>query len=324
MAQISETTRTQSVASRLVVQKSTRPWDSRLAFDRSDLGIAFYLLAIVSMALMDACAKSLVQSYPVGQVAFFRCLFAFLPIALLILHGGGVAALATQRQAMHAVRGVIMIIAIFLFFYALKFLLLAEATAIFFAGPLFMVILSVALLGERVPRSIWFAVFIGFVGVLIMLRPGNGILRVEAFWALGAAFFYALAMITTRTLTRTESILSIVVYGNLVALLVSAFTLPFAWITPTFEELGVFVLIGVFGGLSTLFFVEACYRTRVSVLAPFDYTALIWAAVLGFLFWHELPDIWILLGTAIVVTMGLYVWRAQIGGNIGSSQGKFS
>ena len=185
-----------------------------------------------------------------------------------------------------------MITAIFLFFYALKFLMLAEATAIFFAGPLFMVALSVPLLGERVHRNIWLAVIIGFVGVVIMMRPGAEILRVEACWALGAALFYAFAMIATRSLTRTETVLSIVVYGNLAAVLVSAVSLPFGWITPTLEEMGVFVLMGLGGGLSTLFFVKACRHTRVSVLAPFDYTALVWAAALGFLFWQELPNTW--------------------------------
>ncbi len=313
MAQLAETARTRSIPPRSGFTDSAGPLTNRPSLERSDLGIAFYLLAIGSMAMMDACAKWLVQSYPVGQVAFFRCLFAFLPIGVLVLHSGGLAALATRRPAMHALRGVVMITAIFLFFYALKFLLLAEATAIFFAGPLFMVALSVPLLGERVHRNVWLAVIIGFVGVVIMMRPGAEILRVEAGWALGAALFYALAMIATRSLTRTETTLSIVVYGNLAAVLVSAVSLPFGWTTPTLEEMGVFVLMGLCGGLSTLLFVKACRHTRVSVLAPFDYTALVWAAALGFLFWHELPDLWIWLGTAIVVTMGLYVWRNQIG-----------
>lgn len=312
MAQVTETARTQSVPPNLGFTDAARPSASRPSLERSDLGIAFYLLAIAGMALMDACAKWLVQSYPVGQVAFFRCLFAFLPIGVLVLHSGGLAALATRRPIMHALRGVVMVTAIFLFFYALKFLLLAEATAIFFAGPLFMVVLSAPLLGETVHRNIWLAVVIGFVGVLIMMRPGAEILRVEACWALGAALFYALAMIATRSLTRTETILSIVVYGNLAAVLVAAMSLPFGWTTPTLEEMGAFVLMGLCGGLSTFFFVKACHYTRVSVLAPFDYTALVWATAIGFLFWHELPDLWIWLGTAIVVTMGLYVWRNQI------------
>ena len=100
-------------------------------------------------------------------------------------------------------------------------------------------------------------------------------------------------------------------------------TLPFAWITPIPEEMGVFILMGICGGLSTVFFVEACRSTRVSVLAPFDYTALLWAAAFGFLFWSELPDLWIWLGAAILVTMGLYVWRSQVDHDFGTAKGKF-
>lgn len=271
--------------------------------------------------MMDACAKWLVHSHPVGQVVFFRCLFAFLPIGFLVLHSGSLASLSTRRPVMHVLRGLVMVAAIFLFFHSLKYLLLAEATAIFFAAPLFMVALSVPLLGEPVQRKIGLAVIIGFAGVLIIMRPGDQIWRVEAFWALGAAFFYALAMIATRSLTRTETVVSIVVHGNIAAVLLGAASLPFGWITPTLNEMAVFVVMGLCGGISTLFFVKACRYTRVSILAPFEYTALVWAAVLGFLLWRELPDAWIWTGSAIVVTMGLYVWRNQIGQNRGIQTG---
>jgi len=311
MAQLGELRRTQSISHGPSSANSAGSSRNHGPWERSGVGIAFYLLAIGSMAFMDASAKWLVQSYPVGQVAFFRCLFAFLPIGVLVLHGGGLSALSTGRPAMHALRGVTMIAAIFLFFHALKHLMLAEATAIFFVGPLLMVALSVPLLGERVHRNIWVAVIIGFAGVLIMMRPAAEMLRVEACLALGAALFYALTMIATRSLTRTETILSILVYGNLTAVLVSAMSLPFSWVTPTMGDMGVFALMGLCGGLSTFYFAKACRYSRVSVLAPFEYTALVWAAGIGFIVWHEVPDLWVWLGTTVVVVMGLYVWRDQ-------------
>lgn len=278
---------------------------------RPGIGIGFFLIGIACQAIMEANAKWLAQDYPVGQIAFFRSLLAFLPIAILVSYNGGLSALTTGRLAMQVLRGLVMTATILLFFAGLRYMPLAEASAIFLAAPLIMTALSAPLLGERVGFGRWSAVCLGFCGILLILQPNSDVFRIEGLLLVAAALFYALAMITTRDLARTDTVSSIVVYGNLIVVVTSAMTLPFGWVSPAPGDLQIFLLMGLSGGFGTFFLVLSFRFAPVNTLAPFDYTKLILAIAIGYLVWQDLPGLWVWVGAAIVVASGLYIVHCE-------------
>lgn len=278
---------------------------------RPGIGISFFLIGMACQITMEANAKWLSQDYPVGQVAFFRSFLAFLPIAILVSYSGGLSALKTGRLGMQAVRGLVMTITILLLFAGLRYMPLADASAIFLAAPLIMIALSAPLLGERVGLGRWSAVGLGFCGMLLILQPSSDVFRIESLLLVVAALFYALAMITTRDLARTETVPSIVVYGNLVVVLVCAMTLPFGWMSPAPEDLQIFLLMGLSGGFGTFFLALSLRFAPVNTLAPFEYSSLVLAIGIGYLVWQDLPGLWVWIGAALIVATGLYVVRCE-------------
>ena len=194
----------------------------------------------------------------------------------------------------------------------LRGLPLAEAVAVSFTEPLFITALSGPLLGEAVGVRRWAAVIIGFVGALIMVRPGTEAFRPEALLVLTAAFAYALAMVLTRRLTRTETDVALVTYTTLIAGLAS---LPFAslvWQAPGSGDLGLFALVGIAGGSAAYLLVIAYRNAPAAVVAPFDYTSLIWASVFGWMLWREAPEPAVWVGAAIVAAAGVYITRREM------------
>ena len=276
-------------------------------------GIVLALLGVSGFALMDAAAKYLSEGYPIGQVVFVRNAFAILPLLLLLCREDNLQAMRTRRPGLHLLRGLTGFGALLTFFLGLRYLGLAEATAIGFAAPLFITALSVPMLAERVGLHRWSAVLVGFIGVLIMLRPGSGALQAAALLPLAAAFFYGLTMNLTRKLSRTDSTPAIAIYGNLTGLLISLALLPLGWITPTADDLWVFAAMGLIGGCSTYVLTQAYRFATPSVIAPFDYIALIWAVALGWLVWRDLPDLTTWAGVAVVIASGLYILHRETG-----------
>jgi drug/metabolite transporter (DMT)-like permease len=184
------------------------------------------------------------------------------------------------------------------------------------SGPIFLTALSVPLLGERVGIRRWSAVFAGFVGVLIMVRPGSGVLEWKALTAIAGAFFYALAMVSIRRLSRSEPAGSIVFYFTLFAMAAGLFTLPLAallpdwigpWVWPDADGWAILIGIGLLGGTAQLTLTYAFKLAPVAVIAPFEYGSLVFGVVFGLLIWQEAPDRYILLGAALVIASGLYI-----------------
>ncbi|MEQ9639241.1 MAG: DMT family transporter [Alphaproteobacteria bacterium] len=274
-------------------------------------GIGFMIASMGAITALDATAKWLTDGYPITEVVFFRSLFALLPVGVLAWREGGLTALRTTRLAAHALRACIGVITTFLFFLALSLMPLADATAIVFCGTLFVTALSVPLLGEKVGPRRWAAVLVGFLGAMVIVRPGMGVFGPAAMIALAAAFCYALIVISTRWLTRTETTAALGFYYAALGALISLAGLPFGWVLPTWTDLGLFVLLGLFGGVGTLLMIEAFRHAPVAVVVPFEYTALIWATIYGYLIWHELPDGFTWLGAAILVASGLYVMHRE-------------
>jgi drug/metabolite transporter (DMT)-like permease len=276
-------------------------------------GIALMVLSVFLFTCMDAVVKWVGQTHPVGQIVFFRNLFAFLPILYFVGRTGGVAVLRTRNIGGHLWRGLVGVGSMGCLFAAYSLLPLGDAVALAMSGPIFMTALSVPLLGEIVGRRRWTAVAIGFAGVLLMTRPGVGSLAPGAVLALSGAVFYALAMISIRKLSRTEHPTTIVFYFTLFAMLAGAASLPFGqWVTPASAlDLGLLIAVGLLGGLAQFAMTHAFRLAPVALVAPFDYLALVFAMAFGYAIWRELPDGWILSGAAVVVASGLYILHRE-------------
>lgn len=302
-------------------QRDARQGDGRQENAKGDArkGIAFMVLAVGLFAVMDAMVKWLGAGYPTMEIVFFRSLFAFVPLGFLIFRDGLASAVTVRDPLGHALRCGVGIVALTVLFYGFAHLPLADVIAITFAAPVFVTALSVPLLGETVGPRRWTAVLIGFVGVLIMVQPGAGMFDPVAALVLFGTVFYALAMIFVRKLARTETNTAIVFYFTLTCTLVSAAFLPFQWVTPTWPDLALLVAVGIVGGLAQITITLAFRYADVAVVVPFEYTAMIWGALLGFFIWGEIPGLNIWVGVTIVMASGLYILHREA--NLGLPRG---
>ena len=256
---------------------------------------------------MDAIIKWMTADYPVPQVVALRSWFGLPFLLMLALYEGGLQGLRTRRPLVHIGRYTLVLALSFSFFWALSQMKLVDAIAITFAAPIFITALSVPLLREAVGWHRWIAISVGFCGVLIMLRPGMGVFQWAALVALGSTMVYALLMITTRALKSTESTAALMFYPQLGMSVTGIFFAPFFWVTPSLNDLGLFALAGIFGSVGVICVTHAFRLAPVATISPFEYSALIWATLLGFLLWGELPDNITLIGAIIVTSSGLYI-----------------
>ncbi|MCZ6722870.1 MAG: DMT family transporter [Gammaproteobacteria bacterium] len=275
--------------------------------DRPALGIALMLAGIAGFAVMDAIIKWLTADYSVPQVVALRSWFGLPLLFLFALREGGLKSLRTRRPLVHIGRYCLVLILSFSFFWALSQMKLVDAIAITFAAPIFITAFSVPLLKEPVGLHRWAAIGVGFCGVLIMLRPGMGVFQWAALVVLGSVLAYALLMITTRAFKATESTAALMLYPQLGISLTSIVVAPLFWVTPGLGDLGLFALAGLFGSVGVMCLTHAFRLAPVAAVSPFEYSALIWATLLGFLLWGELPDSYTLIGAGIVIASGLYI-----------------
>jgi drug/metabolite transporter (DMT)-like permease len=269
--------------------------------------IGIMLLGIFLISCMDAMLKWLGENYSTIQIVFFRSCFAFVPVGVALYHKGSLAHLKTKRPFGHLARAVIGLAALSLFVWGLTLLPLASVIAISFAAPIFVTALSVPLLREKVGARRWTAVFVGFLGVLVMVRPGGELFQWAALVVLGAVALYSLMIILVRNLGRTESASSIVFFYSVFSSVISGVLLPFFWVTPSMLDLMVLIGTGLIGGSAQLAITSAYSRANVAIIAPFEYSAMLWAVIFGFFVFAELPGIEVWMGAPIVVASGLYI-----------------
>lgn len=270
------------------------------------------LLAVAFFALMDAGLKELAGSYPPMQVAALRGA-ASLPFVLAwVLATSGLRPLLKVRWPLHLLRGGIGIGMMATFAYALQTLPLTTAYSVFFVAPLLITGLSVPLLGEKVGPRRWTAIGIGLLGVLVLLRPrGDGLMSWAAFAVLLAAAGYAVSAITVRILARTDSTASMMVW-LLVFLATGAGALAWpSWVPIAPGDGWVIIGVGLAGALGQYAITEAFRTGEASLLAPLEYTALVWGVLLDVSLWGVLPDSITWLGAAIIVASGLYLLRRE-------------
>ena len=291
---------------------STNPHPGR---DRPFLGIACKIAATLFFALMFAAIRWLGPYFPIGEIVFFRSVLGLPVIVVAAFLTRGPSLLSTRRIDSHAIRSIAGTISMFCNFAAYIFLPLADATAIGFAAPLFVVILAALVLAERVHATRWSAVVLGFIGVLIIAGPEGGVSHSAlygAFFALAGAGLTAIAMIFLRRMSAHEHSITIAFYFMLTSAAVALLTAFFGWNMPTLGEALVLIFTGLAGGVGQLFLSFSYRFSEASALAPFDYAAMIWAVVLGYFLFGELPAPQVWLGGAIVIAAGLLIlWRER-------------
>jgi drug/metabolite transporter (DMT)-like permease len=270
-------------------------------------GILSMLLSVLVFGLMAALVKLASEQQPIGQIIFFRNAFAFIPLYFFVRRAGGFPALRTRFVRQHVVRVIAGVASMALIFYAFALMPLADVVAIGLSAPIFLTSLSVPMLGEKVGWRRWSAVGLGFIGILIITRPDGEVFDPVALVPLGGAVFYAVAMIQIRKVGTREPAATMTFYYTLCAALLAAASLPWQWVTPTPSMLVCLIAIGLLGGVAQVAVTEAYRLAPVSLIAPFEYTALLVAAVFGYAIWGQVPDRFVWLGAAVVAASGLYI-----------------
>ena len=263
-------------------------------------------LSTVAFSIMHGLVRFVSEVLPPFQIAFFRNVFG-LAFLLPLLMRSRFAILRTKQIGLHALRGVINMAAMLMFFTALSISPIAKVTALGFTAPIFMAILAVLVLGERFRIYRWSAIFLGFVGMLIILRPGLVAIDTGALLVTGSAALWAVAMIIIKIQSRTESSLTIVAY---MGIFLGIFSIaPALWVWQPFgiKTLGLMVLIGLFGSIAQMAISQSLKETDPTALMPFDFLKLIWTAMIGAWFFAEIPDIYTWIGATVIFLSGLFI-----------------
>jgi len=266
--------------------------------------------ATLVFSASSACSKWLVATYPVGEVLFTRSLVSLITCALFILPTTGIAVFRTGRLRHHVLRSFSQFVSQSCLIIAFSLMPLAGAVAINFSAPLFATLISIVLLKEKVGLARWTALLVGFIGVLIVTIPGAGPLQVGALFALTNAVLYGTVTAAVRGMTATESAATLTLYQLLLITGFFALVAPFGFIMPTWNHWGLIVFNGVANAVGQYWWTKSLHLGPASAIAPFFYLSLVWAAVVGYLVWGDVPTIGLLIGSAIVVASGLFLlWR---------------
>lgn len=269
-------------------------------------GVLLMCLSTVAFSMMHASIRHVSHELPPFVIAFFRNVFGLLALMPLLI-GPGFEQMRTKRIGMHALRGLINIGAMLMYFTALAITPLAKVTALSFTAPIFTAVLSVLVLGERFRLPRWAAIFFGFVGMLIILRPGLVEIDTGSLLVIGASAFWAMAMIVIKILSRTESSIAITAYMSIFLGLFSFVPALMVWQTPTWNNLIWLLFIGIVGSVGQVSISQALKETEPTAVLPFDVLKLVWASLLGAWFFNEVPDIFTWLGASVIFASGFYI-----------------
>jgi drug/metabolite transporter (DMT)-like permease len=278
------------------------------------IGIGFLLVSTLAFTIMAAFIRYLGGRVPLGEVVFARSFFALIPLLGMLQWRGELrSAFRTRNPTRHVTRGLAGIAGMFSNFAALARLPLADATAIGFATPLINVALAAIFLGEKVRIFRWAAVFVGFLGVLVMLSPHlggaerNETTAAGGLFAIAGAFLVSAAMTQVRQMSRTETTASLVFSFTVLSTIAGLATITWGWIKPTPWDSVVLVAIGVFGGIGQITITESYRHASAGTVAPFSYMSMIYSLLIGYFFFAEVPEVIVLMGAALVVIAGLFV-----------------
>jgi len=269
------------------------------------------LLGAAVLTANDALLKWLTGGYHVAQIMFCRGIFISLPLAILVWQAGGLKALRPVNRKAHVIRAGLVVVGTFLFVSGLKFLPLTDAIAIAFAGPLFITALAPSLLGERVGWRRWLAVAAGFLGILVIMRPGGTVIQWAALFPLAASLTGAFRDILTRRMSAQETTVALLFYTSLGVVLAGLVVSPFVWKPVPAADWGWFAVSGFLIGCAHFLMIETFRYGQAALVAPFKYSGVIWAAMLGYLIWGDIPDMGTVTGVGIVVIAGIYILHRE-------------
>ncbi|MEZ5926012.1 MAG: DMT family transporter [Hyphomicrobiaceae bacterium] len=294
--------------------------------DRSRSGIIFVLLGVIAFTVQDVIVKFLSGDYSIHQIVLFRCLGALPFVSALFLYEGGIRALRVLPLGRVTLRSVIQYLSYMLWFLSLGAMSIADALAIGFVSPLIITALSALVLGARIGLGRWLAIVAGFAGAIVMLRPGFGVFEPAALLVLASAVCYAVSAILTRRLGATVSSAAMSLHSLMLAMLLSGLAGWFAngipledgshpslqlmfraWKWPEATDAALMLSAGVAAGAGMIAVAQAYRISLPAVIAPFEYTAMIWALLAGYVFWSAVPDVLSIAGTIFIIGAGLYI-----------------
>ena len=282
---------------------------------KNQLGFLYMFVSVCAFSLMDAIVKWS-DAYPVGQVLFFRGFCGMIPIFFMIPRERYFDFYKTNRPFLHFKRCIAGLIAIVAIFIALRKLPLATVVSISFAAPIFTTILSIFFLKEKVGIYRWLAVFVGFIGIIIISEPGFSSLNLYYLYPIIFCLGLSYVAIAIRQLSSTEPVWLIGFYFSFSIMIISFFTFSQGWILPNLKDLFLLSMVGVLGGLANLWLTQSYKLSEVTLVTPLKYLALVFGIIFGYLFWDEIPTIKTLMGAALVIISSFIIFRREF--NIGS------
>jgi drug/metabolite transporter (DMT)-like permease len=284
---------------------------ARASVDRPAVGIAMMLGAVALFAVQDTISKHLSAGYPAVEVAWFRYVSGFAVLLLALPWLDPRTAVVSRRPGFQVLRGVLLYASTVLFVVAIYYIPLSTATAIGFVSPLFLTALSIPFLGEKVGPRRWAAIGVGFLGVLVVVRPGFGAFQWPLLVPVAMAATYAFYQVATRLVRDADRPVTSLLYPTVVGCVLGFLPVPFVWVTPTLEDGLLMALLGLCGTASHLCLVRAFALAPATTLAPFAYTQLLWVTILGYAVFGDVPDLPTLAGAAVIVGSGLYVFYRE-------------
>jgi drug/metabolite transporter (DMT)-like permease len=276
-------------------------------------GIFYMVISTIMFAGVNAIGKWELTTYPVGEVAFYRSLFSLVIVVAVILPKRGIGVLRTNRIFAHLQRGLSQFGSMTCMFFAFSMMPLGSAVSVSFAAPLITTLLSILVLKEKVGIHRWTALIVGLIGVIIIAHPGAGTLQPGALFALANAALISSVAIAIRRMSATESTETLTLYQMGIITILTTTLLPFGFIRPHWIDVGMLAIAGCGNGIAQMWWTRSLSLAPPSAVVPFNYLSLVWAMILGFAIWGDVPTPDLIFGAIVVVASGLYIlWRETI------------
>ena len=271
------------------------------------LGIIFGIIAYLSFSILDAIQKTAIIHYSIFQLLFFKYTFVLLISLIEAKRANNGNFYKSNNLKLQIIRSLLSILESGLFVLSFKYLSLANAHSIGALAPIIIVVLSVFILNEKVSIKTWIAIFVGFIGVLIIIRPASDVFNINAFIPLLAAFFLGLYQIATKKMSEYDAPEVSLFYSSLVGIFITSILAFNFWQPVDVKSVYFFVPIGLFFSLGIYFQILALKNARASIIQPFHYTLIFWAIIFGFFFYGDIPDLYTIIGAIIITTSGIFV-----------------
>ena len=279
-------------------------------FTRNQLGVLYGIASVACFAMMDASVKWL-DMFPVGQVLFSRFFFGLIPILMLVPRGEFKTFYKTSRPKLHAFRAITGTLAIIALFIALREIPLADVVSLTFGGPIFVTLGSIFFLSEKVGVKRWLAVLIGFFGMLLIVKPAYEELNIYYIFPIIFCIFFACVALSIRSLSSTEPNYRIALYFSLLSMIVGLFTLPFGWVMPNKFELFLLIFTGLVGSVANILLTVSLRYAEASLVTPTKYLNLVFAILLGYFIWSEIPKLLTLVGAGLIIISSVIIFMRE-------------